>query len=67
MPKSHEIAAELRKLAESIEKIDESIELPYAFVFFQHNSKDSFLAAARTMLKPFKKETIESTYRGPDI
>jgi hypothetical protein len=65
LAKASEIAAELRKLAESFDSISDSIDIPYLYVATHHYEKDSFLAVARAMPRPVKKG--ETNYSIPEI
>ena len=44
MPLASEVAIELRKLADCLDRISPEVQIPHAFVYFSHNDKDSFLA-----------------------
>jgi hypothetical protein len=57
MPKANEVAIELRKLADSLDREPEA-EITKPYVHFSHyskNDKDSFLAVARLLPHPLKK------------
>jgi hypothetical protein len=57
MPKAHEIATELRKLADALDAQPE-VELNRPFVSWHHyvaNEKDMFTALAKLMPRPIKK------------
>ena len=64
MPKANEIANELRKLADALDKEPEA-ELEQPSVLFYHwgeGQKDKFLNLARLMPRPFEKQ-----YAGDDL
>jgi hypothetical protein len=57
MPKSSEVAAELRKIADALDLEPEiNVERPYLnFSHYSKTMKDSFLAVARLLPRPLKK------------
>lgn len=55
MPKASEVAAELRKLASSLDSFPDA-EIPRGWCdFFCHADKESFLTLALNMPRPFEK------------
>jgi hypothetical protein len=54
MPKASEVAAELRKFADCLDK-EPDTEIDKPFVYFIHYSKKPFISLARLMPRPFKK------------
>jgi hypothetical protein len=63
MPKAHEIATELRKLADALDANPE-LTLIRPWVWFHCATKDSFLNAAKIVPRPFEKSetSIGSPY-----
>lgn len=61
MPLAKDVAAELRKLADSLDKTPEQ-SVPHVFIHMSHHDKESFLSAARNMPRPFIKEVTPSSY-----
>lgn len=66
MPKAKEVAAELRKLAESLEREPET-EVHSAYVSFYCHEKAQFLNVARLMPRPLRKEVDESSPSYPRL
>lgn len=75
MPLAHEVATELRKLADSLDTTPDAT-VSQAFVSFNNkyegeSAKDKFLAIANAMPKPFKKDytylDLTLRYRTPAI
>jgi hypothetical protein len=58
MPTPQAIAAELRKVADGLDRVDSEINIPYAFLHFDHKTKESFLATAKVFPRPLKKDLI---------
>lgn len=66
MPKAHEIATELRKLADALDAQPDA-ELVRPFLSWHHHSaseKGSFLSIAQIMPRPFKK-TVDTLGSNP--
>ena len=61
MPLAKEVAIELRKLADALDREPEA-EVPYAFVNFDAHSKESFLTLAKVMPRPFEKGVTDSKW-----
>jgi hypothetical protein len=61
MPKAIEIAQELRRIADALDREPET-DLVRPMVSFYCNEKDEFLAAARLLPRPMKKEMTEHKY-----
>jgi len=55
MPKAHEVAAGLRKLADSIDQHPE-LDMQTAWVSFYCGTKEHFINAASILPKPYKKD-----------
>ena len=69
MPKAHEIATELRKMADVLDK-DREAELVKPFLSFHHygeKDKGSFLSIAKLIPRPFKKSVTDGSYPNIDI
>jgi hypothetical protein len=66
MPKANEVATELRKLADALDREpDQEVERPYlTFSHYNKSQKDSFLAVARLLPHPLTKTypTDDNTY-----
>jgi len=65
-PKASEVATELRKLADSIDKLGDA-EVSRPFVYFSHssygdNKKERFVALAKVLPRPLKKEYGDGPY-----
>lgn len=58
MPKASEVAHELRKLADALE-VEPETDLAQPMVTFYCDTKDQFLASARLLPRPLKKEFEE--------
>lgn len=56
MAKPQEVATELRKWADALDRMDSGIKITPPFLLFSHSAKDSFQAMARTMPRPFQKK-----------
>jgi len=61
MPKAHEIAAELRRIADSIEREPET-EMVRPMVSFYNDTKEQFLATARLFPRPLHKDIDDRKY-----
>ena len=61
MPLAKDVAIELRKLADALDR-EPDAEVPYAFVHFDAHSKESFLALAKVMPRPFEKGVTDSKW-----
>lgn len=69
MPKAHEVATELRKLADSLDKNPEaSIQAPMV-AFYHHlkSEKDAFLSVCRILPRPLVKSLAQYGSGDPDI
>jgi hypothetical protein len=76
MPLAHEVATELRKFADSLDKTPDA-EIVRPRVFFAHtyvsNPKDRFLALASLLPRPLKKgdgytkDVLDLTHETPNI
>jgi hypothetical protein len=65
MPKANEVATELRKLADALDKSPD-VKLIRPFIFFTHygeSEKESFLAVAKALPRPFTKEYKDNDVR----
>lgn len=68
MPKAHEIATELRKLADALDTQPEA-DLVRPFLSWHHHSegeKGSFISIAKILPRPFKK-TVDNLGNNPII
>lgn len=54
MPTAHEVATELRKLADSLDRSPETI-ITKPSIYFYCNTKDEFIASASFVPRPFAK------------
>lgn len=61
MPNAREIATELRRIADAIEREPET-QLVRPMLSFYCNEKDEFLASARLLPRPMKKDMTEHRY-----
>lgn len=59
MPKASEVAAELRKLADCLDK-GPDLEVLRPWVYFQASNKESFSATVKLMPKPLIKKVREA-------
>lgn len=55
MPKAHEVASELRKLADALDREPEA-NVQQAWVYFHCDTKEAFLATAKLLPRPLTKE-----------
>lgn len=62
MPKAHEVATELRKLADSLDQQPEA-EVVKPWITFYGHEKDSFLTTARLLPRPLKKRVEDPETR----
>lgn len=66
MPKAQEVANELRKLVEALEKMpDAEIKRPY--LLLSSYDAPTFRAAAKIMPKPFKKDVAYADSDNPEL
>jgi hypothetical protein len=61
MPLAHEVANELRKLADALDK-EPDTQLTKPMVSFYNDTKDQFLATARLFPRPLKKDVSGERY-----
>ena len=66
MPTAHEVAIELRKLADALD-VEPETDLSHPSIYFSCSysatPKEHFLGIARLMPRPFKKNPSETEYR----
>ena len=66
MPTAHEVATELRKLADALD-VEPDTELSHPTIYFScsysANPKEHFLGIARLMPRPFTKKPLVTEYR----
>lgn len=61
MPKANEIANELRRIADALDREPETV-LHQPMLSFYNDNKEEFLASARLLPRPLKKEVTERRY-----
>jgi hypothetical protein len=63
MPKANEVATELRKLADALDKNPEC-QVPKPYIYFSADDKETFLNTARSIPRPFVKgvDNAETRY-----
>lgn len=60
MPKAKEVAAELRRLAESLEREPDAVVEQPLIAFYSHGNKDSFFNLAHLLPRPLVKSDAGS-------
>src|SRR5580658_1590552 len=66
MPKANEVATELRRIADALDK-EPDAELPSARLWLHADDKSTFLSAVRLMPRPLKKSIFRPVSEYSDI
>jgi len=62
-PKANEVATELRKLADSIEKLGDAETIrPFVYFGYAKNNKECFIALAKVLPRPLVKNYEDGEY-----